>query len=92
MVMKKTDIIRAKLETAIAPLQLKIADESAKHAGHAGARAGGETHFRIEIVAEKFNGLTSIARHRMVNEALKDLFSDGLHALEIQAKSPGELK
>jgi BolA protein len=73
------------------PTELKIVDESHLHAGHAGSREGGETHFRIDVVSEAFAGKSRVARHRMVNELLADAFArDGLHALAIRARAPGE--
>lgn len=88
--MNTSAIIREKLETALSPLQLRILDESAHHAGHAGAREGGSSHFRVEIISSQFAGLNRVARHRLVYQALGDAFSQGLHALQIIAKAPGE--
>lgn len=88
--MKRIDHIRTLLQTSLSPQTLEIRDDSGKHAGHAGARPEGETHFRVDIVAEKFTGLSRVARHRLVNDALSPLFQQGLHALEINAKSPQE--
>ena len=72
------------------PRLLSIMDDSAKHAGHSGARAGGESHFTVTIVSEKFVGQNAVARHRAVYAALKPLIDEGLHALAIQAKTPDE--
>ena len=73
------------------PTELRIDDESHLHAGHSGSREGGETHFRIDVVSQAFAGKSRVARHRMVNELLSDAFSrDGLHALAIRARAPGE--
>ena len=88
--MRKIDRIRERLENALGPLQLKILDESSHHAGHSGAAPGGETHFRIEVVSIKFEGLSRVARHRLIYSALDGAFNEGLHALEIYAKAPGE--
>lgn len=88
--MTKSTLIREKLEAALSPLQLKILDESAHHVGHAGAREGGESHFRVEIVASQFTGLNRVARHRLIYAALGNAFDEGLHALQIIAKAPGE--
>ncbi len=88
--MQTAKIIREKLEGALSPLQIRILDESAHHAGHAGAREGGESHFRVEIVATQFEGLSRVARHRLIYAALGNAFSEGLHALQIIAKAPGE--
>ncbi len=90
--MKKIELMRKKLEAAFEPLHLKIVDESLKHFGHMGERARPETHFFIEIVSEEFNDLSRVDRHRLINEALADLFRGGMHALEIVARSPKELK
>ena len=88
--MHRIDLIRERLEKALQPLQLKIIDESLHHAGHEGAKPGGESHFRIEIVVKEFKTMSAVARHRKVYEALGDVFDEGLHALEIHAKAPGE--
>jgi len=88
--MSRADIIRQRLEAELSPLQLRITDNSANHAGHSGSRTEGETHFRIEIVTRKFSDMRPIDRHRIINKILVDLFEQGLHALEIKAKSPGE--
>jgi BolA family transcriptional regulator, general stress-responsive regulator len=73
------------------PTELRVDDESHLHAGHAGSREGGETHFRIDVVSEAFAGKSRLARHRMINELLADAFGrDGLHALAIRARAPGE--
>lgn len=90
--MRKIEVIREKLEQALAPLKLKILDESSHHAGHSGAGDAVETHFRIEIVSHKFDGITRVARHRLVYAALQGAFDEGLHALEVYARAPGEKK
>ena len=82
--------IESKLRAALTPSELRVDDDSDRHAGHAGSRAGGETHFRIYIVAEAFRGKSRVARHRMVNEALRDEFAERIHALAIHAAAPGE--
>ena len=88
--MRKTDVIRERLETALSPLQLKILDESAHHAGHAGASDSGETHFRVDIMCKQFEGISRVDRHRLVYKALDNAFTEGLHALEIHTHAPGE--
>ena len=88
--MDKANQIREVLERSLSPLQIRILDESAHHAGHAGAREGGQSHFRLEIVARQFEGLNRVARHRLIYQALGNAFSEGLHALQIIAKAPGE--
>ncbi|MGA8051462.1 MAG: BolA family protein [Burkholderiales bacterium] len=81
--------IRQRL-SRLQPLVLEILDESAAHAGHAGARPGGETHWRLRIVAEAFRGKPTVARHRMVYDALGELINDPIHALAISARAPEE--
>jgi BolA family transcriptional regulator, general stress-responsive regulator len=81
--------MRARLTTALAPLQLDIEDESAAHAGHAGAQSGGG-HYRVRIVSEAFTGLTRVARHRLVYDALQDLMQRDVHALALSLVTPNE--
>ena len=88
--MGTSDVITEKLTRALAPLRLDVTDESHLHAGHAGHRPGGETHFRVHIMSAAFAGKSRIERHRMVNEILSDELKAGVHALAIQAKAPGE--
>lgn len=76
--------IRAALEAAFSPKILEVEDQSAMHAGHAGARPEGETHFAVRIVADKLAPLGKLARHRAVNSALAAEFEAGLHALSIR--------
>ncbi|MBL8559149.1 MAG: BolA family transcriptional regulator [Hyphomonadaceae bacterium] len=80
--------IRASLTARFSPDVLDVIDESAKHHGHAGARPEGETHFRVRITAAAFAGMTRVARHRAVTDALADEFAGGLHALSIDAQAP----
>lgn len=80
--------LQQKLQAALQPTQLRIEDDSAQHAGHAGAAHGG--HYRVFIVAEAFNGRSLIARHRMVYEAVREDLKHGIHALSIVARSPSE--
>ena len=82
--------IAQKLTEAFTPLSLKVEDESDRHQGHAGHREGGETHFRVYIVAEAFRGKSRLARHRMINATLADEIAGGIHALAIHAAAPGE--
>lgn len=89
--MPVADTMRQKLTHAFHPSVLEIVDESHLHAGHAGARAGGETHFRVAIVAEAFAGLSRVARHRKVHETLSEELAGGVHALAITARTPGEV-
>lgn len=81
--------IRRRLE-ALEPLALELLDESALHAGHSGARPGGNTHWRLSIVSRAFAGKPKVARHRMIYEALGELMQDPIHALSIDARSPEE--
>lgn len=81
-----------KLRQRFAPARLDIEDESSKHRGHAGHREGGESHFRVEIVSDAFEGHNRVARQRMVYEALKAELDAGLHALAITTLTPSEDK
>ena len=83
-------LITEKLTAAFAPESLRVVDESHQHQGHAGHRPGGETHFRVYIVAEAFRGKSRIERHRMINAALDRELAGGVHALAIHAAAPGE--
>jgi len=83
-------VITEKLTKAFAPQSLDVEDESHQHAGHAGHRPGGETHFRVHIVAEAFRSKSRIERHRMINATLAAELSGGVHALAIHANAPGE--
>lgn len=73
---------------ALRPLTLELEDESAQHAGHAGSRPSGGSHWRLAIVSEAFRGKNPVARHRMVYEALGDLMKRDIHALRIEASAP----
>jgi BolA protein len=88
--MTVADAIRQKLQAAFAPSRLDLADESARHAGHAGARPQGESHFRLTIVADAFAGKSRIDRHRLVFQALGSLMQSDIHALAITARTPAE--
>jgi intracellular septation protein len=79
--------LRERLEGRFTPSLLTIDDESHLHAGHAGA-AGGQSHFRIRIVAEAFRGISPVARHRLVYAAVDDLLKTDIHALAIEASAP----
>ena len=84
------DVIINKLREAFVPESLDVMDESHLHEGHAGHRPGGETHFRVYIVSQAFQGKSRIERHRMVNAALAAELAGGVHALAIHANAPGE--
>ena len=88
--MKRSEKIRHILERNLKPQILDVIDESGLHAGHSGAREGGETHYRVEIVSAEFIGQSRVARERMIHALLADEFSDGLHALSIRARAPNE--
>jgi BolA protein len=83
--------IRERL-AALEPLALDLVDESAHHAGHAGAQPGGNTHWRLTIVSPRFAGKPTVARHRMVYQALGELMQNPIHALAITARAPEETK
>lgn len=80
--------IRHKLADAFLPSVLEIFDESELHAGHAGARKEGETHFRVRIVADAFKGKTLLERHRMVYDVLGPELKEQIHAIAIAAQAP----
>jgi BolA protein len=79
-----------KLARAFSPSELEISDDSSKHAGHAGARAGGESHFSIRIVADAFAGKSRVDRHRMIHRVLAEELAGPVHALAITALCEGE--
>lgn len=87
--MSVADEMRRRL-AALEPQTLELIDESALHAGHAGAGPGGNTHWRLVIVSPAFAGRNTVARHRMVYAALGSLMNDPIHALAIRARAPGE--
>ena len=87
-----TSRLRAKLEAALSPLALDIEDESAKHAGHAGAREGGETHYRIRIVSQSFTGLSRVQRQRKVYAAVAEELAERVHALSLVTLTPDEAR
>jgi BolA protein len=80
--------ITKKLTQGFAPAALQVIDESHHHAGHAGARSDGESHFRVIIVAEAFRGKSRVEQHRMVNQALAEELRERVHALAIQSSVP----
>jgi len=82
------DAMRARL-AVLDPLAVEIADDSAKHAGHTGARSGGG-HFRLAIVSSRFTGCRTMERHRLVYDALGPLMKHEIHALSISARTPDE--
>jgi BolA family transcriptional regulator, general stress-responsive regulator len=88
--MTMKELITQRLNERLAPAYLEVEDQSNQHIGHAGWREGGETHFSLDIVAAAFEGKSRVERHRIVNEAVRDAFQRGLHALAIKARAPGE--
>jgi BolA family transcriptional regulator, general stress-responsive regulator len=79
------------LASTFAPHVCVLDDDSSKHAGHAGARPGGETHYRLRLVSTAFAGLSRVARQRLVYDALREEFDTGLHALSLDLKTPEEV-
>ena len=84
--------LRHKLTVAFAPTQLDIEDDSSRHAGHAGSRPGGESHFNVVIEAAAFEGASRVARQRMVYQALAEELAGPVHALSVKALAPGETR
>ena len=82
--------MRAKIEAAFTPDDVRIADDSHKHAGHAGARPGGESHFTVSIVSAAFAGKSRVDRQRLVHAALADELAGPVHALALVLRAPGE--
>lgn len=83
--------MHAALDAAFTPASLQIDDDSHLHAGHAGARSG-RGHYRVEIVSARFAGLSLLARHRAVYDALGELMNTDIHALSIRAHAPDETR
>lgn len=90
--LSRAERIKLALTRQFAPAVLELEDESARHAGHAGARPGGETHYRLRMVAQAFDGLSRVARQRLVYGALREEFDTGLHALSLDLKTPQEAR
>ena len=88
--MSRAERIRAILDPLLAPATIEVTDESHRHAGHAGARPEGETHFHLRIVSAAFTGQSRVARARRVHEALAGEFATGLHALSLSLATPEE--
>jgi BolA protein len=80
--------VRDALQAALSPEHLEVIDDSHLHAGHAGAREG--RHFTVRVVSARFNGLSRLARHRLVYDCLDVLIARGIHALAIEARTPGD--
>jgi len=88
MPLQRVERLRGALQARLAPVRLAVADDSAAHAGHAGAREGG--HFSVQVVSSAFRGLSALQRHRLVYAAVADLMGRDIHALSIDARTPEE--
>ncbi len=88
--MKIAEKIEKSLREALQPDLLEVKDESRLHAGHAGAREGGESHFRLLIVSSRFEGLSRVARQRAVNDILREELKERVHALAMRTLTPDE--
>jgi BolA protein len=90
MMTRRADRIRETLAAAFAPAEVMVTDDSHRHAGHAGARPEGETHYSVRVVSPVFAGMSRVARSRAAYAALGAEFAGGLHALALELKAPGE--
>lgn len=90
MTTARADRITAVLTNRFAPAALRVIDDSARHAGHAGAAPGGQTHYTVLLVSAAFEGMPRVARSRAVHEALAAEFAGGLHALALTLRTPAE--
>jgi BolA protein len=88
--MRVAQIIETKLTAALQPTTLVVTDESHRHAGHAGAREGGESHFHLDIVSAEFAGKSRVARQRLVYELLAEELKGPIHALSLVTRTPEE--
>ena len=88
--MRIKDKIAQKLQQHLTVLSIRIVDQSHLHAGHAGARPGGESHFLLELVAEEFTELTRLERQRLVHSILAEELRGPVHALALRLKAPME--
>lgn len=86
----RAERIADRLRAGFAPAEVSVQDDSYRHAGHAGARPGGETHYSVLVVSPAFQGMTRVARSRAVHEALAAEFEGGLHALALTLRTPEE--
>ena len=82
--------IERRLRAALDPAHLVVTNDSARHRGHSGDDGSGESHFTVEVVSARFEGMSRVERQRAVNSALADLLKDHIHALAIKARAPGE--
>jgi len=90
--MRVANAIRSKLESAFQPQALEIEDQSARHAGHMGARPEGETHFHVAMVSPVFAGLGRVDRQRRVHAVLAEELAGPVHALSLSLKAPSEIR
>jgi len=90
--MRVAEIINQKLTESLSPSSLEITDDSHKHAGHAGARPEGESHFSVTIVSQAFEGKSRMQRQRLVYQALSEEMKERIHALALQTLTPNEEK
>jgi BolA protein len=88
--MNIADRIEEKLQAALQPTVLEVEDQSHLHAGHSGAREGGQTHYHIKVASARFSGKGRLERHRMVYALLADEIAGGVHALALKTLAPGE--
>lgn len=88
MTAERVEMIRQRLTDALNPESLDIEDDSASHAGH--ASAGGAGHFNVVIISDKFEGLNSLKRHRLVYDAVSDIMNTEIHALSMKTYTPDE--
>jgi BolA protein len=88
---QRADRIDLLLRQRFNPVALQVRDDSAQHAGHAGAQPGGETHYSVTLVSEAFRGRSRVERSRAVHEVLDDEFASGLHALALTLRTPEEV-
>lgn len=88
--MSVAEIIQQKINARLSPSVLEVTDESHLHVGHAGAREGGESHFRILVVSDQFEGVSRVARQRMINDILRKELDGPIHALAMKTLTPAE--
>lgn len=86
----RADRLHAALSGAFRPAELRVSDDSAHHAGHAGAQPGGQTHYSVLLVSDAFRGMSRVERHRAVHAVLDEEFGNGLHALALRLLTPEE--
>lgn len=89
--MSITERITHKIQEALAPEQLDVIDDSAKHQGHGGWREGGETHFRVVVVSSAFEGQSRVARQQKIYQLLAEEMTERVHALQLKCVTPEEI-